>query len=189
MTLIRRLAGAGLILAAGSAPAIAHPGHDFAFASGLMHPLGGLDHMLAMAAVGAWALQIGGRAVWAVPLAFVAAMVLGAVAGMAGMAVPGVELGIAASVVTLGAVVALGLKPGVPAAAALVGLFAVFHGVAHGAEIPAGADALGYVGGFALATLALHAAGIGFGAALRGGIVLRLAGAAAAGAGLALAMS
>lgn len=188
MTMFRRLAAAGIVLAAAATPALAHPGHAFGFSSGALHPLGGLDHMLAMAAVGAWAMQMGGRARWIVPLAFVATMVVGAVAGLTGLAVPGVEIGIAASVVVLGALVALGARPQAGTAALVVGLFALFHGVAHGAELPAGTDAAGSIAGLAAATLALHVVGLGLAAALRRGLLLRVVGAASAGAGLALAM-
>lgn len=144
------------------AAVLAHAGHgDGSFGWGVLHPVTGWDHLLAMVAVGLWAGAIGGRAVWAVPAAFVSAMVGGAVLALAGVAVPGVEQGIAASVFALGLLVALG--KGLPAALAVawVAIFAVFHGAAHGAEMPAGASAAAYIVGFALTTALLHAAGVG----------------------------
>lgn len=143
-------------------PAFAHPGPHYAFSlqSGFLHPVTGLDHMLAMVAVGLWAGLNGGRAVWIWPLAFVAAMLAGGAAGMAQLTVPYVEPGILTSLVLLGLVVAMGLRAPTAVGAVLVGLFAVLHGHAHGAELPAGASALGYAAGFATATLLLHAMGI-----------------------------
>lgn len=152
-----------------AAPAQAHTGigATAGLAAGLAHPLLGLDHLLAMVAVGLLAAQQGGRALWAVPACFVAAMAGASLVGMAGIALPLVELGIAASVIVLGAAIAL--RRTVPAglAMALAGGFALFHGHAHGAEIPAAANALAYGAGFVAATVALHAAGIGLGLAAR----------------------
>jgi urease accessory protein len=144
--------------------ALAHTGigDTSGFAHGFMHPLSGLDHQLAMILVGLFAYQLGGRAVWLVPLTFVAVMVVGGVLGINGLPLPFVEIGIALSVVVLGAVVAFGVKAPVAVAAGLVGLFAVFHGHAHGTEMPLDAGA-GYGLGFALATALLHAIGIGVG--------------------------
>lgn len=143
-------------------PAFAHQGPHYAFSlqSGLLHPVTGLDHMLAMVAVGLWAGFNGGRAVWAWPLAFVAAMLAGGAAGMAQIAIPYVEPGILASLVLLGLIVAMGLKAPTAVGAVLVALFALAHGYAHGAEIPAGASVLAYAAGFAAATALLHLAGI-----------------------------
>lgn len=174
--------------------AFAHPGHMEAvgFAAGLAHPVGGLDHVLAMVMVGVLASQLGGRAAWLVPATFVAVMAAAFGLGVAGIGVPFVEAGIALSVVALGAAVAFGLKAPVAAAMALVGLFAVFHGHAHGAEMPEGSGAAAYAAGFILATALLHAAGLGFGALigrlerLGGSWLVRGAGAAASVAGVAL---
>lgn len=127
---------------------------------GFMHPVGGLDHILAMVAVGVLAFVLGGRALVAVPLAFVGMMVVGFVLGATGVYVPGVELGIGLSAVVIGAVAASGRKLPVAAAMALVGGFAVFHGHAHGSEMPASASGLEYALGFVAATALLHAAGI-----------------------------
>jgi urease accessory protein len=149
-----------LILAA-PALAWAHPGHgDGGFWPGLLHPFSGADHLLAMVAVGLWAARMGGRARWAVPLAFVLAMLAGAAAGFAGVQVPAVESMVAASVLVLGLLVATGVRPGAVVGAAVCALFAVFHGLAHAAELPVGATALAYGAGFALATALLHASGV-----------------------------
>ncbi len=128
------------------------------------HPLGGLDHILAMVTVGIFAWQLGGRALWLVPASFVAAMMLGGALAIAGVPVPMVETGIAASVIVLGATVALGIKAPVAIAMGLVGLFAIFHGHAHGSEMPLDAGAGTYAAGFMLATALLHMAGIALGA-------------------------
>jgi len=147
---------------AASAPALAHPGHplaDLGLLSGLLHPLLGLDHLLTMLVVGIWAAQLGGRARLWVPASFLALMAVGA--GLAGMGwvPPHLESGIAASLVVGGLLVAAALRVSMLPAAALVGVFAVFHGAAHGAELPAAASPLLYGAGFLLATGALHLAG------------------------------
>ena len=154
-------------LVATAMPAFAHTGvgaHG-GLAAGFTHPLLGLDHLLAMIAVGLFAAACGGKALWLVPLAFVAMMAGGGTLAMAGIQVPMVELGIALSVVVLGAAVALRLSLPVAGAMALVGAFALFHGHAHGAEIPAGASALTYAAGFIAATAMLHGIGIAIGIA------------------------
>jgi urease accessory protein len=183
---------AGLLVLA--APAAAHTGHDhglFAgFGAGFAHPFGGVDHLLAMLAVGAWAAQQGGRAVWLVPLAFVSAMAAGGTIGLTGGTVGGTEAVIAASVLVLGAVMTAALKPPLWLAAPLVGGFALFHGLAHGSELPPLADAAGYAAGFVAATALLHAGGIALALGLRryaSQIALRAAGAATVGAGALLA--
>jgi urease accessory protein len=146
--------------------ALAHPGHPVAgFAHGVMHPLGGLDHVLAMVAVGLYAALLGHRALWLVPATFVAAMALGGALGAAGFPLPYTEIGIAASVVVLGLAVALQVSLPTLAAMALVGVFAVFHGHAHGAEMPQGVLGYAYAAGFLLATAALHFAGVAIGLA------------------------
>lgn len=149
--------------------AAAHPGHDHgpgiqnALASGLFHPLFGLDHLLAMFAVGMLAAQLGGRALWALPAAFLGLMVFGGAAGMAGYSLPANEIGIAVSVVVLGVALVVGMKYPLPAAAIIVGCFGVLHGHAHGVELPNHASPLLYGVGFVVATAALHIAGIGAG--------------------------
>ena len=185
----------GLTLAAATlAPvaAFAHAGHGehSGFIHGFMHPIAGLDHILAMVTVGLLAYQIGGRALWLVPATFLAVMAAGGLLGVAGVSFYFVEPGIAASVVVLGIIVALAVKPPVTVAMALVALFAVFHGYAHGIEAPLDGSAAVYGAGFMLATALLHAAGIAFGmlvgriAAAQGPLGYRLAGSAVALTGL-----
>jgi urease accessory protein len=145
--------------------AFAHTGGDGAgIVAGLAHPFSGLDHVLAMVAVGLWAAQLGRPAVWVLPLTFPAVMAVGAVLGATGMALPWLEIGIAGSVLVLGAAVALAWRPVVVASAALVAAFALLHGWSHGAELPQAGWALAYGAGFILATLALHGTGLALGA-------------------------
>lgn len=142
--------------------ALAHSGHgDTAgFLHGFQHPLGGIDHVLAMVAVGVFAYVLGGRALLLVPMAFVAMMTAGFLVGVNGISVPFVELGIALSSIVIGAAAAWGKPVPVTAAISLVGAFAVFHGVAHGTEMPVVGSGLTYGLGFVTATIALHAAGL-----------------------------
>jgi urease accessory protein len=148
-------------------PAIAsaHPGHEGAagLAHGFMHPLGGIDHILAMVAVGLIAARLGGRALWLVPASFVITMAVAGLAGMAGIGLAHAEAGIALSLVVLGAMIALRLTMPVAAAMALVGFFAIFHGYAHGAEMPETVSGLAYGAGFLAATGLLHGLGIALG--------------------------
>lgn len=175
-------------------PALAHPGHDGAggLAHGILHPVSGLDHVLAMVAVGLIAARIGGRAIVLVPLAFLGMMAVGGALGVAGLGLPFVEVGIALSVVVLGAVLALRTALPVAGAMALVGAFALFHGYAHGAEMPGSASGLAYGLGFVAATALLHALGLGLGLGAgrlnlgAGRPALRVAGAGLAAAGLGL---
>jgi urease accessory protein len=148
------------------AAALAHTGgeHVAGLAHGFAHPLAGSDHLLAMLAVGLFAVRLGGRALWLVPAAFVGTMALGGLAGLAGLALPAVELGIGMSVLLFGLAIAAAWTPATAMAGAFVAFFAAFHGYAHGAELPADAGAVGYVAGFLVATALLHAAGIGLGA-------------------------
>jgi urease accessory protein len=175
--------------------ALAHPGlpgHTHDLASGLMHPIGGLDHVLAMVAVGLFAAQLGGRALWLVPASFVAAMAAAGIAGMSGIALPLTETGIALSVIVLGGAIALRLAMPVAAAMALVGFFAIFHGYAHGIETPETASGLLYGLGFVTATALLHGLGVGIGLLVgrleagHGRKLVRVAGSAAALIGVAL---
>jgi urease accessory protein len=173
-----------LIAAAIPTAAYAHPaiGEAAGFSHGFAHPMTGLDHVLAMVMVGVLAFQLGGRATWLLPATFVLVMAFGGALGMAGVNVPFVEIGIALSVIVLGAVVALNIKAPVAAAMAVVGLFAVFHGHAHGAEMPENAAGITYAVGFMMATAILHMAGLALGFAIgRGGersgfLATRLAG-------------
>jgi urease accessory protein len=150
------------ILALSSLPglALAHPGHEHSgLVAGLGHPLLGLDHLLAMLAVGLWAAQQQGRTRWALPLTFVASMLGGGLLGFAGVQLPLMETGIAASVLALGLLVALAVRPPLPLAIAFTALFALAHGVAHGLELPDLASPATYALGFVLATALLHGAG------------------------------
>ena len=162
------------------------------FATGFLHPIGGLDHVLAMVTVGLLAFHLGGRATWTVPASFVGMMVMGGILGVAGIALPLVEFAIVLSVVVLGAIVASGRAMPAVIAVAIVGLFAVFHGHAHGTEMPAAASGAAYGLGFVMATALLHGAGLlaGYGLARLGtkvgGGIVRLGGAAASVAGLLL---
>jgi urease accessory protein len=141
------------------------PGHTHGFANGLAHPLTGLDHICAMIAVGLWAAQRGGRSLWLVPLAFVSIMALGGMLGMTGGALPFVETGIATSVLILGVLIAASVRLPLLMSVFIVGVLAMFHGYAHGAEMPATASGLAYGIGFMLATASLHLCGIGMGLA------------------------
>jgi urease accessory protein len=193
MTRLPLLVLGGLLLAG---PAAAHTGvgATAGITHGFMHPIGGFDHILAMVAVGlfAWLLSVGtaGRkALWLVPAAFVGMMAVGGALGMAGVAVPYVELGIALSAVVIGGLVALGRSLPVAVAMAVVGAFAIFHGHAHGTEMPAALSGLTYALGFMLATALLHGlgilAGVGIGkaSAAHGTRVVRIGGAVTALAG------
>ena len=150
------------ILALSPTLAFAHAGvgHDAGFFHGFEHPIGGLDHLLAMVAVGIFAFVLGGRSLWLVPLSFVGMMVVGFALGAGRIDMPFVELGIALSSVVIGGAAALGRPMPLAAGMALVSVFAVFHGHAHGAEMPEAAGALTYALGFATATALLHLAGI-----------------------------
>jgi urease accessory protein len=187
----RTLLAAALVLV--PSLALAHPGlpgHTHDLATGFVHPLSGIDHVLAMVAVGLLAAQLGGRALWAVPASFVTVMAAAGLAAMNGVALPMTETGIAASIIVLGATVALRLSMPVAAAMALVGFFAIFHGYAHGLETPANASGLMYGAGFVAATALLHGLGIGIGLAVGrlegafGRNLVRVAGSLAAVAGV-----
>jgi urease accessory protein len=178
---------------AGSDSALSHTGagHALSFASGFKHPFTGLDHTLAMAAVGLWAGLNGGRALWVWPVAFVGVMVLGGLLGISGAPVPMVEAGILASVIVLGLLVLAAAQLPVAVGAILVAVFALLHGHAHGAELPGEVSAVSYAAGFAIATAILHAIGIGV-AYVAGGangrLAVRGAGALVTAAGVALAV-
>jgi urease accessory protein len=140
------------------------PGHTHGFANGFAHPLSGLDHLLAMTAVGLWAAQRGGRALWMVPCAFLSVMALGGMLGMAGFGqIPLIEQAIAASVLVLGIFLAVAARLPMWSSVMVIGLFALFHGYSHGAEMPVTASGLLYGLGFMLATATLHLFGIGLG--------------------------
>lgn len=142
-----------------SASAHTGVGQTAGFSAGFMHPVSGLDHLLAMIAVGIFAAQIGGRAAWVVPGAFIGMMVAGGALGMSGVQIPYIEAGILASVLVLGGLIAGAFRLPLVFSGILVGIFALFHGQAHGAEMPVALDAVSYSAGFALATASLHATG------------------------------
>lgn len=167
------------LLAAG--PAFAHTGAGDAggFASGFLHPMLGPDHVIAMVAVGLWGVFLGAPEIWVLPIVFPLVMALGGAFGMIGVPLPAVETGIALSAVVLGLCVAFTLKPPLPVAAVIVGAFAIFHGYAHGTEMPEASSALSYALGFVIATGLLHLAGILFGSLARwdaGRMAVRTAG-------------
>jgi len=157
-------ASGAIVLLIGSA-AEAHMGTGLAggFGSGFRHPFSGADHLLAMVSVGLWGAFLGRPLIFALPVIFPAVMVAGAVMGMLGVPLPPVEIGIALSVTVLGGCIALSVKAPVWVASLIVAIFAIFHGYAHGKELPSAADPVGYSLGFVLATGSLHVLGIGIG--------------------------
>ena len=170
-----------LLVSLVAVPAFAHSADRIGggFASGFMHPLLGPDHVVAMLAVGLWGAFLGSPALWVLPVVFPLVMALGGVLGVLGVPLPGVEIGIALSAVALGAMVAFAVRPPLWLAGLMVAMFAVFHGHAHGAELPQEANPLVYSLGFVIATGLLHLAGIGFGLLVRtpaGRIAVRAAG-------------
>jgi urease accessory protein len=189
--LLRLIVLIGLIV---PTAAFAHTGvgDTHGFVHGFVHPLSGVDHILAMVAVGLFAAQLGGRALWLVPASFIGAMAFAGGAGAAGIPLPFVEVGIAVSIIALGLIVAFEARPPVVLAMVLVAFFAIFHGHAHGAELPADTSGLAYGVGFVVATAFLHAIGIGTGfvlgrAAMAGGErILQLSGCAMSIAGAAI---
>jgi urease accessory protein len=166
--------------------AIAHVGQGDiggGLLSGFLHPIMGLDHVIAMVAVGMWGAQLGAPAIWILPVTFPLVMAFGGVLGALGVPIPGIEIGIAASAIALGGMVAFAARPPLWMAAVIVGIFAIFHGHAHGAELPESANAIAYSIGFVAATGGLHALGILIGVANRwpsGAKALRAGGAAIA---------
>jgi urease accessory protein len=142
-------------------------GMHLSFVHGFAHPFGGLDHVLAMLAVGLFASLLGGKARWLVPASFVTMMIAGGFFASVGVQVPLVEIAIAGSVLALGAIVALQWQAPVSLAMALVGFFAIFHGFAHGAEMPVSASSIGYGLGFVAATIALHVTGLALGLTIK----------------------
>ncbi len=171
-----------------ASPTLAHTGNvSGGFASGFSHPLFGLDHAVAMVAVGLWGAFLGAPAIFVLPVVFPLVMAIGGVVGILGMPLPGVEIGIAVSATILGMMVALAARPPLWVAAVIVGAFAICHGHAHGAELPPGADAVAYSAGFVIATGVLHLCGIAFGLLARwptGRIAVRTGGGVIAIAGL-----
>ena len=190
MTRSQRAAiGLGLLELTAPSNAWAHiqAGEVGGFLSGMHHPISGWDHVLAMVAVGLWGAQLGAPAMWLLPITFPMVMSLGAMMGLLGIPLPGVEIGIALSALVLGAMVLTEKRPPLWVAAVIVGFFAIFHGHAHGTELPAGQSGLLYSMGFVMATGGLHGVGIGIGLIHRwaaGRVILRVAGAGVAVAGI-----
>ncbi|MBS1494047.1 MAG: HupE/UreJ family protein [Bacteroidetes bacterium] len=157
-----------LALLLSSTNLFAHPllGTQSGFSNGFFHPLSGLDHILAMLAVGIWAAQMGGKAKWIIPLSFVGLMSIGGVLGMNNISLPFAEIGILVSVVVLGVLILAGVRLPILVSSILVGVFALCHGHTHGTELPAAASGVMYAAGFVLTTIVLHLSGIGFGTAV-----------------------
>ncbi|RAI43535.1 HupE/UreJ family protein [Rhodoplanes roseus] len=153
---------AALLAAIPLAPALAHTGSGVAIGlqSGLLHPITGADHLVAMVAVGLWGAQLGAPAIWVLPITFPLVMAVGGLIGLAGVPLPFVEPVVALSGLALGLLIALHVRPPLWAAAVLVGVFAIFHGYAHGRELPGAADPTAYAVGFVVATGLLHLTGI-----------------------------
>ncbi|MEO8617084.1 MAG: HupE/UreJ family protein [Luteolibacter sp.] len=175
-----------LIIMPSTASAHSAQGSIGGFLSGFKHPLTGLDHIVAMVAVGLWGAFLGGRAMWTLPVIFPIVMALGGALGVLGVPLPGVETGIALSGIVLGAMVALAARPPLWVAAVIVGIFAIFHGHAHGTELPEAANAMTFAIGFVISTGLLHLSGIAFGLLVKwpwgriavraGGVVIALIG-------------
>ena len=183
----RRLAIAFALLSVCS-PALAHSGGVAGgFVGGLSHPVFGPDHVAAMVAVGLWGAFLGAPAIYLLPVVFPLVMAAGGVIGILGVPLPGIEIGIAVSAIVVGMMVAVAARPPLWIAAMIVGVFAIFHGHAHGTELPPGDNALAFSAGFVVATGLLHLAGIAFGLLARwrtGRLAVRSAGGAIAIAGL-----
>ncbi|MEP0072177.1 MAG: HupE/UreJ family protein [Marinomonas sp.] len=186
--------GLAALFAALPTLALAHTGHEHSssFMTGFMHPIGGLDHLLAMLAVGIWAASLGGRALFTVPVAFVGAMLIGGGMAVAGIQVPFIEQGILLSVILMGALLVGRTRFPTVVCALVAGSFALFHGAAHGLEMPLNANGALYAFGFASATALLHLIGLGFGnliARLQVNVATRITGGVIALTGLFLAIA
>jgi len=175
MSTVVRLRTSGLMALFVALPLWGHPGHDHAaplvgagasLVAGVLHPLTGVDHLFAMVALGVWS-ALTTRRVWLAPLGFAVMLMVGAVLGLVGVPLPAIEPMIAASLFVLGLLIAVRARLPEMAGIIVAGVFAMFHGAAHGGELPAGASALPYMVGFLLSTVALHGAGIGAGLAMR----------------------
>ncbi len=191
LSVVQRFARVTALLL-GLAPLLAHAhsetGAIGGFLSGFLHPLTGLDHVAAMVAVGIWGAFLGAPALWVLPVVFPLVMAVGGAMGVLGIPLPGVEIAIALSGLALGLMVAFALRPPLWVAAVMVAVFAIFHGHAHGTELPEAASALTYAIGFVLATGMLHLAGIALGLLVRwpwGRIAVRVCGGVIAATGTA----
>lgn len=163
----RLLVGSLALMLSTAAAAHTDGGMSGGFVSGFLHPLLGWDHVIAMVAVGLWGAFLGSPAIWVLPVVFPLVMTLGGALGVLGVPLPAVETGIAVSAIALGGMVAGAVRPPIWVAAVLVGAFAIFHGHAHGTELPQAADPVAYSLGFVIATGSLHLAGIAFGLVTR----------------------
>ena len=186
--------GIATFIAAIPAFALAHSGHEHtsSIMAGFMHPLGGLDHLLAMLAIGLWAASLGGRAQLLVPMAFVGTMLIGGGLTIAGIHVPFIEQGILLSVILMGVLLLAAVRSSLAICIAIAGVFALFHGAAHGLEMPLNSSGIQYALGFASATALLHIVGMGFGTVitrLHAPIANRLIGCAIALSGVFLAIA
>ena len=184
------LIGLSVLMSGLGFPDLAHTGEGYGggFVSGFTHPILGWDHVAAMVAVGLWGAFLGAPAIWILPVVFPIVMAFGAVMGILGIPVPAIETGIAASAVVLGLMIVFAARPPLWIAAVLVGFFAIFHGYAHGTELPSNANAFAFAVGFVIATGLLHMIGIGFGLLVKwpaGRIAVRGAGAVISLAGVA----
>lgn len=192
---VRKLCALAVAFLPVAASAHVGVGDTHGYLHGFSHPLSGIDHTLAMVAVGLFAAHLGGRALWLVPLTFVSVMALAGIAGMTGVKLPYVEIGIGMSVVVLGLAVAFQLSVPILIAMSLVGIFAIFHGHAHGTEMPESTSGLAYGVGFICATMLLHAVGVGLGLVIGktdqiyGRRIVQIGGGAMALAGVAILMS
>ena len=185
--LVHRLLFAAVLLLPSTVFAHVGSGNTGGFLTGMQHPISGLDHVLAMIAVGLWGAQLGAPALWLLPVAFPMMMAFGGMFGLLGLPLPGVEVGIAVSAIVLGIMVCLEMRPALWFSLAIVAFFAIFHGHAHGTELPQGQSGILYSMGFVMATGCLHGVGILIGLIHRweaGRLVLRGAGAAVFAAGL-----
>jgi urease accessory protein len=187
---LERMVLTACLLLAAAAPVFAHgqPGQVAGFLSGVRHPISGIDHVLAMIAVGVWGAQLRSPAIWLLPVTFPLVMACGGFLALIGMPLPGAEIGIALSALLLGLAIVAEARPPLAAAAVVVGAFALFHGHAHGTELSDGQSALAYSIGFVVATGCLHAVGIALGLVHRwpvGRAALRFAGAGIMAAGAA----
>ncbi len=183
----RGLGAVLLMLVAAESHAHAETGVAGGLLSGLLHPIYGLDHLVAMVAVGLWGAQLGRPAIWILPITFPLVMAFGALLGVAGVPLPSVEVGIALSALVLGALVAMAVKPPLSVAAVVVALFAIWHGYAHGTELPSAVNPLAYGIGFVVSTGLLHLCGILLGVLIRwpgGAVAVRTCGGAIAAMGL-----
>ena len=190
LRMVTTILAIGFLFTLSGVPAFAHSGEGYGggFVAGFTHPILGWDHVAAMVAVGLWGAFLGAPAIWILPVVFPLIMAFGAVAGILGIPIPAIETGIALSAVVLGIMIVFALRPPIWVCAVIVGAFAIFHGYAHGTELPASVNAFAYAAGFVISTGLLHLIGIAFGLLVRwpaGRIAVRGVGGLIAFAGIA----